>query len=299
VAVAEDAPDETIAWALLLLLARRGGEAARIVDGTGLALTSDGALDLSARSPFVIVRPDSPRGWSWPDAAPRSAALELLLDLYMPLCVRERVVVGHLAQTLDGRIATGSGKSQFISGKESLLHTHRLRALFDVVLVGRRTVEEDDPQLTTRLCSGPSPVRVVIDPERRLRTDRRVFSGEGPKTLLFCTREAARGERRHGNAEIVEIESANGKLPVHAIVAELARRGLHRTFVEGGGLTVSSFLAAGAMERLHMTVSPVMFGSGRPSVTLPEIQELRDARTLAWRHFAIGPDVLFDCVVPT
>ncbi len=308
-AVVDVAPQEAIAWALLLALARRAGDGSPVTGDMGLRLTDDGALETGSRAPFIVARPGTPRGWSWPDgAAPSSsvagarAELEQLFDLYMPLCVgggSERLSVGHLAQTLDGRIATASGKSQFISGQESLLHTHRLRALFDVVVVGRRTIHEDDPLLTTRLCKGPSPVRVVIDPERRLGPDCRVFSGAPSVALLFCSAAAARRNPQHGSAEVVAVEAPDGKLPVPAILAELGRRGLRRIFVEGGGLTVSSFLAAGALGRLHLTVSPVVFGSGRPSLTLPEIRELGEAHTLQWRHFSLGPDVLFDCTVRT
>ncbi len=308
VAVVDEAPHEATAWALLLALARRASGGSPITDEVPLAVADDGALETGSRAPFIVARPTTPRGWSWPDGGAPGSVLgaekevEQMLDLYMPLCVgngSEHLTVGHLAQTLDGRIATESGKSQFISGEQSLLHTHRLRALFDVVVVGRRTIHEDDPQLTTRRCKGASPVRVVIDPERRLGPERRVFSGAPSATLLFCSADAARKKPQHGSAEVVAIEVADGKLPVPAILAELARRGLRRIFVEGGGLTVSSFLAAGALHRLHMTVSPVVFGSGRPSLTLPEIRELGEARTLEWRHFSLGRDVLFDCTVRT
>src|SRR3954470_15811703 len=86
-------------------------------------------------------------------------------------------VLGRLAQTLDGFIATRRGESHWISGEEDIVHTHRLRAVFDAVLVGAGTVRADDPQLTTRLVDGPSPVRVVLDTDRRLDAAFRVFGG--------------------------------------------------------------------------------------------------------------------------
>jgi riboflavin-specific deaminase-like protein len=299
-AVADESPDQAAAWALLLALARRASEGRPVTHDVGLRATEDGALEEGTRAPLIVARPSTDRGWSWPDGAAARPALQQLFDLYVPLCMgagRESFAVAHLAQTLDGRIAIASGKSRYISGKESLVHAHRLRALFDVVLVGQRTIREDDPQLTTRLCEGPSPVRVVIDPERRLGRDYRVFQGAPGATLLFCSREAARANPSHGDAEVVGIEATGGALPVQAILAELRSRGLGRVFVEGGGLTVSRFLAAGALGRLHLTVAPLVFGSGRPSLTLPEIQELSEARALHFRHFSLGPDVLFDCTV--
>ena len=96
-------------------------------------------------------------------------------------------VLGRIAQSLDGRIATLSGASRWISGHADILHTHRLRALSDAVVVGAGTIRADDPQLTTREVEGGSPIRVVIDTNRRLDERYRVFR-EKPETLLFCAR---------------------------------------------------------------------------------------------------------------
>jgi riboflavin-specific deaminase-like protein len=217
-----------------------------------------------------------------------------LFELYAPLVAAPRLVVGHLAQTLDGRIATLSGSSRYITGDENLVHAHRLRALCDVVLVGSRTVEADNPQLSTRLVDGPSPVRAVIDPQRRLDTHHHVFSDGAAPTLLFCTHEAATAAR-HGQAEVVPIPVDDGRLSVPAILAELSRRGLPRVFVEGGGVTMSRFLEAGALTRLHITVAPLLLGSGRPSLSLPVVEDIAKARPLRLRHYPMGRDLLFDC----
>jgi diaminohydroxyphosphoribosylaminopyrimidine deaminase/5-amino-6-(5-phosphoribosylamino)uracil reductase len=294
------APDEARAWALLLALARCARERRPIGRDVALCLREDGALEENGSDPWLVARPSSDRGWSPPEGILLPPEVELLFDLYMPLCVGEgrgELTIAHLGQTLDGRIALHSGKSQFITGTENLVHTHRLRALFDAVLVGRRTVHSDDPQLTTRLCPGPNPVRVVVDPERRLGEDYRVFQDGSSATLLVCKADAARAARHHGQATVVPIEPVGGELPVQAVLAALHERGLRRVFIEGGGLTVSRFLDARALTRLQITVAPTIFGSGRAALTLPEIQELSQARALKWRHFSIGPDVLFDCTV--
>ena len=202
-------------------------------------------------------------------------------------------VVGRLAQTLDGRIATASGSSQWIGGHGDILHTHRLRALCHAVVVGAGTVRHDDPRLTTREVPGPDPVRVVIDTERRLSTDYRVFR-EGPPTLLACAEDAA-GSDRHGTAEVLRLprDPAGGIAPA-ALLRALAARGLTRIFVEGGGLTVSRFLAAGCLDRLHVTVAPVLLGSGIPAFTLPEVARIADGLRFTWRVHEIPPDILLD-----
>jgi diaminohydroxyphosphoribosylaminopyrimidine deaminase / 5-amino-6-(5-phosphoribosylamino)uracil reductase len=293
--------NETRVWDLLLALARRARDKRPVVDEVGLRLNERGDLiERDGAEAWIVARPGTPSGWTWPRAGGlrADAAVEALLDLYMPLCVGERsrdLVLGHLAQSLDGRIATVSGASQFITGNENLIHAHRMRALCDVVLVGGRTVREDNPRLTTRLVPGTNPVRVVLDPHRRLGVEYSVFQDGAAPTLLFCTPEAARGAKRHGQAEIVTVEGHERQLPVELILADLRRRGLRRIFIEGGGVTISRFLQARALTRLQLAVAPLVFGSGRPSVSLPVIDDLSEAVAFEWRHFASGRDVLFDC----
>jgi len=202
-------------------------------------------------------------------------------------------VIGRLAQTLDGRIATDGGSSQWIGGDGDLLHTHRLRALSDAVVVGAGTVRHDDPRLTTRLCPGPNPLRVVIDADRRLGADYQLFR-DGLPTLLFCADDVP-GPARLGVAEVLGLARApQGGLAPAAILAALAARGRTRIFVEGGGLTVSRFLAAGCLDRLHVTVAPVLLGSGIPAFTLPPVARIADGLRFAWTVHPLDPDVLFD-----
>src|SRR6516225_1691514 len=137
--------------------------------------------------------------------APTDAGLSSLYGplLTWPTAPDGCYVLGRIAQSLDGRIATASGASHWISGREDIVHTHRLRALFDAVVIGAGTVRADDPQLTTREVEGPSPVRVVLDTERRLDARYRVFR-EGPETLLLCAHDAP-GEDRVGSATVLRL----------------------------------------------------------------------------------------------
>jgi diaminohydroxyphosphoribosylaminopyrimidine deaminase / 5-amino-6-(5-phosphoribosylamino)uracil reductase len=201
-------------------------------------------------------------------------------------------VLGRIAQSLDGRIATASGASQWITGREDIVHTHRLRALFDAVVIGAGTVRADDPQLTTREVEGPSPVRVVLDTDRRLDARYRVFR-EGPETLVLSAPDAP-GEDRVGKAPVLRLPRAGKGLAIAAVLATLAQRGLRRVLVEGGGITVSRFLAAGALDRLHVTIAPLLIGSGIPAFTLAETATLADVLRFDWSVHRIGGDVLVD-----
>jgi diaminohydroxyphosphoribosylaminopyrimidine deaminase/5-amino-6-(5-phosphoribosylamino)uracil reductase len=239
---------------------------------------------------------------TWQRLLARDPAAAALSSLYGPLIGPPAAsdgcfVLGHIAQSLDGRIATSNGASQWISGAADILHTHRLRALFDAIVVGAATIRADDPQLTTRECAGPSPVRVVIDTDRRLTADYRVFQN-GPATLLLCA-EDADGPDRIGMATVSRLprDPADGLLACGAIVAALAAAGLRRIFVEGGGITVSRFLAAGALDRLHVTVAPLLLGGGIPAFTLPGVERPTDGLRLDWRLHHLGDDLLLDIVL--
>ncbi len=223
--------------------------------------------------------------------APDAAALS---PLYGPLLSREAMVLGRIAQSLDGRIATESGRSFWISGAQDVLHTHRLRALFDAVVVGAGTVRADDPLLTTRQCAGPSPVRVIVDSERRLGAGYRVFQ-EGPPTLLLCAKDIA-GPDRLGHADVLRLPRAaeGAGLDPAAIVAATAACGLPRIFVEGGGVTVSRFLAAGCLDRLHLTIAPLLLGAGIPAFTLPGVARPEDGLRVGFTLHRLGPDLLLD-----
>jgi riboflavin-specific deaminase-like protein len=233
----------------------------------------------------------------FPDARAWNPAARRLLELYLPLCrgCPERFVVAHLGQSLDGRIAAANGASRWVTGDQDLVHNHRMRALFDAVVVGAGTVAYDDPQLTVRAVPGPDPVRVVLDTQRRLGAEYRVFNdGEAP-TLLLCAAELAEPGARQGRAEVLGVATSDQGLCPRAVLDCLAERGLTRVFVEGGGVTVSRFLAAGCLHRLQITIAPLILGSGRPSITLPEIEQLSAGLRPVVRRFDLGADVLFDC----
>lgn len=295
------------AWVLLCGLADRAQRGRPLTAPTGLRVDAGAVVEVTADSSqaSIVALPDTPAGWAWPDQqAPRTGprdvgGVEGLLDLYMPLCVGEpsaSLVVGHLAQSLDGRIATESGVSQFISGQEDLEHAHRMRALFDAVVVGAGTVEKDDPRLTTRLVLGSHPTRVVLDPQARLGEQYSVFQdGESP-TLLVCGESAPRGELP-ASVDVVPVPCDERGLRIDALLAALAARGLRRIFIEGGGVTLSRFLEAGMLDRLHIAVAPCILGSGRPAFSLPVIEELSQAIAFSCRHFVLGPDLLFDCAL--
>ena len=217
-------------------------------------------------------------------------------DVFGPLrkgTVDDLVIVGQIGQSLDGRIATESGHSKYINGPGGLVHLHRLRALVDAVVVGVGTAIADDPQLTVRRVAGPHPVRVVIDPKGRLGAGARLFADNGVRRLLI-TAQGSRCAPPPG-VEIIALPAADGNIAPSAILAALAGRGMRRMLIEGGADTVSRFLAAGCLDRLHVMVAPIILGSGGPGLILPSLERADQALRMPIRVHKIEDDVLFDC----
>lgn len=217
--------------------------------------------------------------------------------LYLPFChpvTRGSQVLGHLGQSIDGYIATASGDSDFVNDHENIRHLHRLRALHDAVIVGAGTIAADNPRLTTRLVPGPNPVRIVLDPQRRVAPTAQVFTDDAAPTLLVVA-ESAGGSSRHGQAEVLFIPANNGQFDLTRLVEALAAKHLRKLFVEGGGTTVSRFFDADRLDRLHIAVAPVLTGRGKPGLRLAARETISDCPRPDHRVFAMGQDILFDC----
>jgi riboflavin-specific deaminase-like protein len=219
------------------------------------------------------------------------------LALYRPLCEPARHgtrVLAHLGQSIDGYIATATGDSSYVNDQENIRHLHRLRALHDAVIVGARTIAADNPRLTTRLVPGPSPSRVVLDPQLRLPATARVFSDDAAATFVVVAEGASRATR-HGSARIIYVPARDGRLDLAQVSARLAAHGLRKLFIEGGGTTVSHYFDAGLLDRLQIAIAPVLIGRGQPGLRLAPNHSMQDCPRLPRRIFAMGQDLLFDC----
>jgi len=286
------------AWTIVLATSRAAESAAAAGATSTFAISPDGELlPVGADNPHAVVAWRQDSGWeaTLPVTDPRRA----LIDLYLPITSatsKRPVTIGHLGQSLDGFIATHSGESQFVTGEENILHLHRMRALCDAVVVGAGTVAADDPQLTTRKVPGPSPLRVVLDPSRRLADHYKVFTDDSAETLYICTDPSIRqDDKSMGRAEVLAVHDQPHGMDAAAVLKLLRERGCHRIFVEGGGVTVSMFLQADLLDRLQVAIAPLIIGSGRPAIRLPAREALSECRRPRYRVFRMGDDVFFDC----
>jgi GTP cyclohydrolase II len=218
-----------------------------------------------------------------------------LLERYGPLVAAgPELTIAQLAQSADGFIATRSGDANHVSGSADRQHLHRLRALVDAVVVGAATVLADDPRLTVRAVEGNSPVRVVLDPRGRLPAQCRVLDdGEAP-TLWVVGETAVVAESRRPQVEVVRLRVEPDGFALDQVSALLRARGLGRVLVEGGGRLVSAFLSAGLLDRLFLTMAPLLIGDGVPGIRFAGPDRLADALRVPVRRYVLGEDVCLD-----
>ena len=244
-------------------------------DGERRVTTGDATLALSRDS-----------GWSITGASASQEA-RTMLDQLTPVMAPpgRQCVVAQIAQSLDGRTATARGGGDRISGDIDHQRLHRLRALSDAVVIGSTTALADAPRLTVRSVPGEQPVRVILDRSRRLPPDHPLLVDERAPSLRLA--ESTRHDDGHGTHAVPGMEPAD-------ILSLLAQQGLTRVLLEGGGTTVSRFLEADCLHRLHLVVAPVLIGRGPTGLDLAPVQGMEHARRPPCHQYQLGDDVLFD-----
>lgn len=196
-------------------------------------------------------------------------------------------ITWKVATSLDGRIGTSTGESQWITGPQSRAQGHRLRAVHDAVLVGVETVLADDPRLTVRLPEEPElearqPLRVVLDSKLRTPSFARIAVAG---TLILTTREPM----QVGAAEVVRVSGDPSHRPtVDAVLETLAARGLKSLMIEGGGRVAACFVSAGLVDAIEWFRAPILLGGdGRPGVAALNLARL--AHAPQYRRLAVEP----------
>lgn len=219
---------------------------------------------------------------------------------FLSVIARGRPFVAlKLAATLDGRIATSTGESRWITGAAARAHVHRLRARTDAVMIGAGTALADDPELTARVRGRivHRPVRVVVDSRLRLPERARCLRAGAPGTAIVVATAAAPRARRRAleaaGARVLLTASRGGHADPHAVARRLARAGLTDVLLEGGGILAAAWLRAGLVDELHWFVSArLLGGDALPALGALGIRRLAEAATLGDLSFRrIGDDV--------
>lgn len=224
----------------------------------------------------------------------RRAGIEVRMGVEQAACdqliaaFRKHVTTGRplvtlkLAASLDGRIATASGESRWITGADSRRFVHRLRAEHDAILVGAATVIRDDPELTCRLRGGRNPLRVVLDGRLRLPLNARVLAGtDTAATLVVTSRTASAAKVRRieqRGAEVLRLPATAGAISMKRLLRALGRRGTTSILVEGGATTAAAAVAAGVVDRLLIFYAPTLIGGdGKPMLGPLGVRRLAQA----------------------
>jgi diaminohydroxyphosphoribosylaminopyrimidine deaminase/5-amino-6-(5-phosphoribosylamino)uracil reductase len=210
-------------------------------------------------------------------------------------------VLFKTAMTLDGKIATSTGESRWITGPLAREKVHRWRHELDAIAVGVNTVLRDDPRLTTRFEGGRSPAKVVFDSAARTPAQARLFEddtqGSRARVVVFATEEASRARvdaLRERGAEVVITPEFRGKVEIQTALAKLLDRKLTSVLLEGGGTLSWSFLEARAVDKLAWFISPKLLGGeGASPLAGLGVSRLEDAFLLEnWQTEALGTDLL-------
>jgi len=205
------------------------------------------------------------------------------------------------AQTLDGRIATATGNSQWISSPASLKFAHQLRADHDAILVGIGTVIQDNPTLTVRNVRGRNPLRIIMDSDLVIAPEANVLQDISRiPTLIATTKNSADAQFRKlaaAGAELLRVDAdERGYVDLIKLLPLLAARKISSVLIEGGAQTITSALKDNLVNRLVTVIAPKIIGKGIEAVGDLNIRDLKDAKLLSVRKvIKKGADVIMDC----
>ena len=204
-----------------------------------------------------------------------------------------------LAQSLDGKIATQSGESRGLSSSQSRKFVHRLRSQHDAILVGSKTVLKDNPLLTVRLARGKSPLRVILDSRLGISLNSRVISQiPKAKTLIATTHRAPRSKIKAFQSKGVAVwrlaQDKGGKVKLPALLKRLAKSGVKKLLVEGGGEVATAFLKERLVDRITVILTPRLIGNGIAAVGDLNIVKLGKAIRLRRENLKkLGSDIIY------
>ena len=204
----------------------------------------------------------------------------IVLSLYLPFIIGEWrakqgstvFVTGHLTQSIDGKIAKKDGQPVWLGGEEDKKHTHRLRSLHQALLIGSKTVEKDNPQLTVRHCKGQNPIPIIFLNDKQSIFEKKLFQEKKRKVLLISkmhTYQHIKAETRKFNASILTFSPNQEIISPKELLCKLKDKNINSVFIEGGGITISHFLLSNSLNRFHLHVTSKKLNEGINSFTVP------------------------------
>jgi len=239
---------------------------------------------------LICFNKESNKGWAlninmtdnciWPDFENHLLSEDgfSFIERYLPYILIKTIAfrnksaqtIGHLAMSLDGKIATNTGNSQWIGNKKNQIHSHRMRALSDAILVGGNTYIKDKPQLNVRHVSGDNPKKIIIgDGDYSSNND------DNCNDIIWVNSNS----KNASDFEQITIGRNSDGFMCNSLLLELYERGIYTIYIEGGGVTLSGFVNSKSLDIIQLHYAPIIMGSGIPCFDLPEITDVDQALT--------------------
>ncbi len=204
------------------------------------------------------------------------------------------------AQTLDGRIATKTGDSQWISSEASRKYVHVLRSTNDGIVVGAGTVTADNPQLTVRHVKGKNPLRIIVDSKLRIPIKSSVLTDDNPHQTIIATTSNAPSRKitaikKLGAEVLVVKKERNGKVSFSSLLKELGKREIMSVLVEGGSGMITALLKVNLVDKMIIPISPRILGKGLEAIGDLNINKIKDAiKFSSFKTMKKGDDLIFE-----
>jgi diaminohydroxyphosphoribosylaminopyrimidine deaminase/5-amino-6-(5-phosphoribosylamino)uracil reductase len=195
-----------------------------------------------------------------------------------------------LASSIDGRIATASGESRWITGQAAREQVHRMRAEHDAVVVGANTAIRDDPELSVRLpgYTGKQPARVVLDTHQRLPLTSALIRTAALSPVIVVTALKPSQALIDAGVKVFQVPAQEAGMDIPNVLELLCREGYPRLFVEGGGRVAASFIRAGVVDRLEWFRAPIILG-GEGKAAIGELHVEGLGQAMRFRRVECAP----------
>tara|TARA_A100001011_G_C14280659_1_gene831452 strand:+ start:1416 stop:2249 length:834 start_codon:yes stop_codon:yes gene_type:complete len=209
-----------------------------------------------------------------------------ILEILVPIIFNNnKLVLGQLGQSIDGRIALVNGNSHYINSSKSIIYLHCLRSLSDAIIVGSNTIKKDNPLLTTRKIKGENPIRIIIDTSLSLTNRYKVFK-DGNRNIIFTN---SKKNKKLNNSTIIRLRKRDF---TKNLITELKKLNFKITLVEGGSRTISEFVNYKYIDLLQFLIAPIIIGSGVNSLNLFEIKKLNKAIRPKYTYSKLDKELL-------
>ncbi|MBU0628001.1 MAG: bifunctional diaminohydroxyphosphoribosylaminopyrimidine deaminase/5-amino-6-(5-phosphoribosylamino)uracil reductase RibD [Nanoarchaeota archaeon] len=211
---------------------------------------------------------------------------------------KKPLVVVKAAMSLDGRIATRTGDSKYITSKEARKFVHEIRAGYDAVMVGINTVIKDNPQLTVRLTKGRNPIKIVLDSKLKIGPNANVVKNEPTKLIIATTKKAPKAKIKklqQKGVHVLVINTKNARVDLAELMAELGKREICSIMIEGGAELNAEAIKAGVVDKILIFISPKLIGEGLAALGdlgITKIDKSIKLKSLDYRK--IGKDILIE-----